>query len=253
MKIVSWNVNSIRARLHSVIPFLETASPDVVLLQELKCQDQNFPHEAFDHLGYNIETYGQKSNNGVAILSKYPIEDCLRGIPNFEDEQARYIEAFTNGVRVASLYAVNGQDLGTDKYDYKLRFYKALTDHMKILIDQEEVCLIGGDYNIAPADKDVYDAKKWQNRILVSDPERQAFQKLLNLGYKDAFRLFHHDIGPFTWWDYRSGSFDKNFGLRIDHFLISPEAADRSVNTIVHTKPRGDEKASDHAPIEIEL
>ncbi|WP_010302416.1 exodeoxyribonuclease III [Candidatus Odyssella thessalonicensis] len=249
MKIVTWNVNSIRARLENITTWLRENHPDVVLLQETKCQNHDFPQEAIEDCGYNIAIHGQKSYNGVAILSKFPLEDISCGLPTFaDDEQARYIEAVTNGVRVASVYVPNGGDVGSDKYHYKLSFLAALKDHLKATLLYEEAFVIGGDYNIAPTDDDVNDPKGWHEQILCSTPERKSLRAILNLGYSDAIRLHHHDKGPYTWWDYRSGSWAKDDGLRIDLLLLSPQAVDRLAGAGVDREPRGLEKASDHAP-----
>ena len=189
MKIATWNVNSVRARLPNVCEWLKEMRPEIVLLQEIKCQEGDFPREAIEDLGYNIAIAGQKTFNGVAILSHSPIEDVTIGLPNFpEDEQARYIEAFTGGVRVASVYVPNGQSVGSDKYDYKLKFLTHLREHLAQILTYEEACVIGGDYNIAPADEDVADPEAWRGEILCSDAERDHFHSLLHLGYYDAIR-----------------------------------------------------------------
>ena len=250
MKIVTWNVNSIRARLENITDWLRANHPDVVLLQETKCQDHDFPLEAIEDCGYNVARYGQKSYNGVAILSKHPIEDVVNGIPTFpEDEQARYIEAVTNGIRVASVYVPNGSDVGTEKYEYKLTFMARLKEHLKATLLFDEAFAIGGDYNIAPGDDDVNDVKGWHEQILCSTPERKSLRAILNLGYSDAIRVHHHGKGPYSWWDYRSGAWQKDDGLRIDLILLSPQAVDRLSGSGVDRDPRGLEKASDHAPV----
>jgi len=250
MKIVTWNVNSIRARLEIFIEWMAENQPEVMLLQEIKCEEHAFPLEAIEDLGYNIAIFGQKTFNGVAILSKYPLDDIQRGIPGFgEDAQARYIEAVTNGVRVASVYVPNGQNVDTEKYIYKLGFLEKLRQHLANTLEYEEAFVIGGDYNIAPADKDVADPKAWHEEVLCSTPERKAFNTLLNLGYHDAFRIHHPEDKIYSWWDYRSQAWPKNEGLRIDHLLLSPQATDRLQITGIDSKPRGKEKASDHAPV----
>lgn len=250
MKIVSWNVNSVRARLEILTDWLREHQPEVMLLQEIKCQAPAFPLEAIEDLGYNIAIYGQKTFNGVAILSKHPIEDVQCGLPSFEeDPQARYIEAVTNGVRVASVYVPNGQAVGTDKFAYKLIFLEKLRHHLQATLQYEEAFVIGGDYNIAPTDLDVADPAAWHGEILCSTLERKAFQALLNLGYHDAFRVNHPVEKIYSWWDYRSQAWPKNEGLRIDHLLLSPQAIDRLSNSGIDSAPRGKEKASDHAPV----
>lgn len=249
MKIVTWNVNSIRARLLNITQWLAKEKPDVVLLQETKCQNHDFPAEPLEDLGYNIAVHGQKSYNGVAILSKYPLEDVVCGLPTFaEDEQARYIEAVTNQVRVASVYVPNGNSVGSEKYDYKLIFLDRLRSHLKEILIHEEAIVVGGDYNIAPTDDDVNDPKAWHEEILCSTRERKALQSILHLGYQDAVRCLHEGKGPYSWWDYRSGAWPKNDGLRIDLLLISPQATDRLSGANVDSSPRGEDKASDHAP-----
>ena len=250
MKIVTWNVNSIRVRLPIVINWLQQHQPDVVLLQELKCLREAFPSQPFEDLGYNIAVHGQKTYNGVAILAKSPIEDISYGLPNFqEDIQARYIEAVVDKVRVASVYVPNGQEVNSQAYDYKLAFLRKLYLHLHQLLAYDEACIVGGDYNIAPTNEDVYDAQLWANKVLCSDQERRAFQALCHLGYQDAIRLCHQGVGPFTWWDYRASSFAANQGLRIDHLLVSPLAADCLQDCHVDIAPRAIEKSSDHAPV----
>lgn len=250
MKIVTWNVNSIRARLSNITSWLSQEHPDVVLLQEIKCQNQDFPREAIEDLGYNVAIHGQKSYNGVAILSKYPLEDVVCGLPTFSDtDHARYIEAVTNQVRVASVYVPNGNSVGSEKYDFKLTFLERLHAHLETLLSYEESVVIGGDYNIAPADEDVHDPKAWHEEILCSTVERKALRRILNLGYQDAVRILHPNTkGPYSWWDYRSGAWPKNEGLRIDLLLLSPQATDRLSGANTDSAPRGEEKASDHAP-----
>jgi len=249
-------VNSIRARLPIVEQFLRDTQPDVVCLQETKCVDNDFPKEVIEDLGYNIAHHGQKTFNGVAILSKFPLDDIVCGLPPFsEDEQARYIEAGVNigtdYFRIASVYVPNGQEVGSDKYAYKLNFLKALKIHASEFIKHGEKFLMAGDYNIAPEDKDVHDPKAWRDQVLCSTPERQAFYEILNLGYTDVFGF--ESPAPFTWWDYRGGSFEKNHGLRIDHILASPDAADRVSAMEVHKDVRALDKTSDHAPISVIL
>jgi exodeoxyribonuclease-3 len=254
VSISTWNVNSIRMRLSHLTQWLQDSSPDIVLLQELKCEAHNFPKTALEDLGYNVAIHGQKTFNGVAILAKSPLEDICYGLPTFpEDTQSRYIEAVIGNVRVASVYVPNGQEVGCDKYAYKLRFLEHLCQHMGTLLSYDETCVIGGDYNIAPHDADVYDPKAWGAGILCSPEERKAFRSLLNLGYADAMRIDHQGIGPFTWWDYRNRAFATNAGLRIDHLLLSPRATDNFVKTWVDGPLRGLDKPSDHAPVWCQL
>lgn len=250
LTIASWNVNSIRARLPLLIAWLKEKKPDIVLLQETKTINELFPQEEIEDLAYNIALSGQKTYNGVAILSKFPLEDITVGIPGFEDPQARYIEAVTHGVRVASVYVPNGGDLGLPSYTYKLSFLKQLYGHTHHLLTYDETLILGGDFNVAPSDEDVYDPQKWQNSILCSTPEREAFRALLGLGLIDGLRaLYPLDKSLYTWWDYRARGWEANHGLRIDHFLLSPQAADRLQSGEVEKSLRGCPKPSDHAPI----
>lgn len=259
-KIVSWNVNSIRARLALVLEWVTTVKPDIILLQELKCVDEAFPRTEFEDLGYNIAVSGQKSYNGVAILSKTPMEDVLTQLPgDEEDTQARYIEAVIGDIRVASIYVPNGQEVGSDKFHYKLKFLNRLYEHAHNLLKYEEKAVLSGDYNIAPEVADVYDPELIEkNRILCSLEERSAFRKFTHLGYVDALRqLFpsHETKGErlYTWWDYRAGSWQNDQGMRIDHFLISPQASKTLEAGAVEKAARGLKQPSDHAPVWIEL
>lgn len=250
MKIVTWNVNSVRARLENVVEWLRENQPDIVLLQETKCEDKDFPNTSFEDLGYNIALFGQKTYNGVAILAKSPIEDVSRGLPTFpEDENSRYIEAVVGTTRVASVYVPNGMAVDSDKYQYKLVFLEKLRQHLANLLFYEEACIIGGDYNIAPEIRDVGQPELWEGEILCSPLERQQFQSLLHLGYYDILRLHHEGTGPFSWWDYRSGAWQRDNGLRIDHLLASPLAVNFVQSSGVDKAPRAKEKASDHAPV----
>lgn len=259
MIIATWNINSVRSRLEHLLEWLRSFSPGVVLLQEIKCQNEQFPAEYVEDLGYNIAVHGQKSYNGVAILSKYPLEDISRELPgDGDDGSSRYIEAVTNGVRVASVYCPNGQDLGTEKYAYKMHYFDRLKDHMAQLLKYEEKIVIGGDYNIAPTDFDVYDVVKFRNRILSSPEERDKYRALLNLGYTDIIRAMNpaaatDNSSLYTWWDYRQGSWAQNKGLRIDHLLLSPQAADSAKRSGIDRDPRGKPKPSDHTPVWCEV
>lgn len=259
MKIASWNVNSIKARIPLVEAWLKSHQPDILLLQELKCTEETFPFEPFEDLGYNVIVFGQKSYNGVAIFSKMPLEDVRKGFLGFEDDQARYIEAFAGGIRVASLYVPNGMEVGSDKYAYKLAFMAALEKHMGELLILGEPLVIGGDYNIAPYPEDAHTPNLLRGeRILCSQAEVASLRRLLNLGTIDALRaLYPADTAPgknlFTWWDYRNSSYEQDKGFRIDHFLLSPQAADRLEEGGIDTAQRALEKTSDHAPIWIQL
>lgn len=254
MIIASWNVNSITARLQHVLSWLKTQAPDVLLLQELKTIEDNFPHMEFSALGYHTAVFGQKSWNGVAILSKHPITDIQKGLPgDTSDEQARYIEATVNDIRVASIYLPNGNPVDTDKYPYKLKWMDRLYTHVQTLLAQELPVVLGGDYNIIPEDKDCYNPKAWQEDALFRLESRQKFRKLIHLGLTDAFRVNNHDAHQYTFWDYQGGAWQNNAGIRIDHFLLSPQSADLLEECFIDTAPRGLEKASDHTPIVIKI
>ncbi len=257
LTIATWNVNSVKARLQHLLGWLAAEKPDIVLLQELKCVDDAFPAMEIEALGYNIATHGQKTYNGVAILSKFPLEDITRGLPGDEaDTQARYIEAVVSlpgaAMRVASVYVPNGQTADSDKFAYKLRFLERLEAHARQLVSYGEMLVIGGDYNIAPTDADVHNPAAWEGSVLTHDAVRGAFRRLLNLGLYDAHGLTNHQTlttNHYTWWDYRAGAFDKDDGLRIDHLLLSPQAADCLQACEVHKALRAMEKPSDHAPV----
>jgi exodeoxyribonuclease-3 len=250
MEIATWNVNSIKARLPNVLAWTKTSAPDILLLQEIKTVDEGFPRLEFEDLGYNVATHGQKTYNGVAILSKRPLDDVQRGLgEKGEDAEARYIEAFTGGLRVASVYVPNGQEVGSPKFSYKLEFLARLLSHAKSLLKTEEAIVIGGDYNVAPEDADAYDPDGWRGQVLCHPDERAAFRRLLNLGYIDAWRARHPGEQRWSWWDYRAGAWAKDHGLRIDHLLLSPQAVDRLNGVEIDRKPRGEDKASDHTPV----
>ena len=249
MKIAAWNVNSLRVRLPHLLDWLASTQPDVVGLQELKCVDEQFPFAELEAAGYHAVANGQKTYNGVAILSRHPIEDVSRDMSGFADEQKRVIAATINGVRVVNVYVVNGQELGTEKYAYKLRWLEALHDTLRDEMKMHSKLVVMGDFNIAPAPEDTHDPAIWEGKILCSEPERAAFQKLLALGLKDSFRLFAQPAQSFTWWDYRQAGFRRNLGLRIDHVLVSAALASQCVSCAVDTTPRKLERPSDHAPV----
>jgi exodeoxyribonuclease-3 len=260
MKIATWNVNSVRARIEHLLFWLKEANPDVVLLQEIKTLPEFFPREEVGDLGYNSLVLGQKSYNGVAILSKHIIEDTCEGLPTAgpHDQEARYVEAFTGGVRVASVYVPNGQAVGTPKFEYKLRFLENLTRHVQTLLTYDEALVIGGDYNIAPTDEDVHDPEKWHEEVMCSTVERKAFQEILKLGVLDALRVPYPEGGCekgdiYTWWDYRAGSWPKNNGLRIDHLLLSPQAASQFLQAGIDKDMRSLQRPSDHVPVWCQL
>ena len=258
-KIAAWNVNSIRSRIEHTIKWLKQFNPDILLLQEIKCTDKDFPYEALEDLGYNIAINGQKSYSGVAILSKSPLEDIITKLPGDDgDEQARYIEAVTGNIRIASIYVPNGTELGTDKFAYKLKFLDRLANHAKTLLSYDETFVLGGDYNIAPTDNDVYDPIRWAGKLHCTDDERTHLRRIINLGLTDINRALHppntvQGREMYSWWDYRSGAWPKNAGLRIDLLLGSPQAMDRVVGAGIDTEPRGWDKPSDHTPVWCEL
>ncbi len=253
MKIASWNVNSVKARLPRLLDYLNDSKIDVLCLQELKVVDEAFPREEVEALGYHVETHGQKTYNGVAILSKSPIENVMRGLPgNEEDEQSRYIQATIDGIRVASIYLPNGNPVDTEKFPYKLRWMDHLIAHASALLQDEIPTVLAGDYNIIPQDEDCYDAKAWEGDALTQPDSRHRFRQLLNMGYSDAFRTFTPDVN-YTYWDYQRGAWQKDNGIRIDHHLLSPEATDMLQNVGIDKGPRGQERPSDHTPIWIDL
>ena len=254
MKIASWNVNSIKARLPRVTEWLSEFQPDVALFQELKCIDDNFPRMEIEDLGYNVATHGQKTYNGVAILSKYPIEDVMVGLPgDDEDEQARYLEATVNNVRVASIYLPNGNPFPGPKFDYKIGWMDRLVARAKELMTLEEYLVLGGDYNVCPKDEDCYDMNRFADDALIQPESRDRYYTLLNLGLTDALRVFYPSGTNYTYWDYQAGAWQKDNGVRIDHLLLSPTTADKLIKCDVDRTPRGKEKPSDHTPIWCEL
>ncbi len=258
MKIATWNVNSVRARLDAVLVWLKQANPDVVGLQELKCQEEQFPREAFEALGYNCAVHGQKTYNGVAILSKRPLEDVTPRLKGDDaDEQSRYLEVLVSGdkgvVRVASIYAPNGNPFPGPKFDYKLAWLERLHRHAGALLRNEEAVVLMGDYNIIPEDKDAHNPKAWLKDALFQPESKAALRRIENLGYTDAFRALHPEAGHYTFWDY-FGSWERDNGIRIDHLLLSPQAMDRLEACGIDRQVRGDsEKPSDHVPVWVEL
>ena len=257
MKIVTYNINGIKARLHALPDWLRETEPDVVLLQEIKSVDENFPREIFEDLGYSVETHGQKSFNGVAILSKLPLEDVSRGLPGDEqDEQARWIEATVMGdvpVRVCGLYLPNGNPTPGPKYDYKLSWMARLEDRARELISSEEPALMAGDYNIIPQDEDAARPEVWQDDALARPESRAAFRRILNLGFTEAFRAQTTTPGHYSFWDYQAGAWNRNDGIRIDHFLLTPACADLMTDCRIESEVRGREKPSDHVPVWLDL
>ncbi len=259
--IATWNVNSVKARLSNVLAWLESNPVDILLLQELKCETDAFPAMEFEDRGYNLAIHGQKTYNGVAICSKFPLEDVMRGLPEISsrlrgeevDAQARYIEALVNipnGVlRVASAYIPNGQEVGSDKFLYKLNFLDRLYAHWQERLAWNEMAVLGGDFNVAPEAIDVHDPKAWEGNILFHPEERARLRALLHLGLYDAFRVKHPTTQQFSWWDYRGGGYERGIGARIDHLLLSGIAVDKLSDVAIDESPRGQEKPSDHAPV----
>ncbi|KQP92004.1 MULTISPECIES: exodeoxyribonuclease III [unclassified Methylobacterium] len=261
MRIATWNVNSIKQRVGHLVGFLDDAKPDVVCLQELKCQDEGFPRAEIEAAGYAVETLGQKAYNGVALLVRAPLamSEIRRGLPGDDtDEQARYIEALISGegvrpVRVASIYLPNGNPVDTPKYPYKLGFLERLRAHARALRETEEALVLAGDYNVIPEPEDAADPEAWRADALFLPQSRAAFRALLAEGFTDAVRACDPRPGLYSFWDYQAGAWNRNAGIRIDHLLLSPQAADRLVSASVQKHLRGLEKPSDHVPVTVEL
>ncbi len=255
MKIASWNVNSLNVRLPHLEQWLQDAAPDVVGLQETKLEDSRFPDAVLAGLGYRSVFAGQKTYNGVALLARgHALEDVQIGIPAFEDAQQRAIAATVDGIRIVNLYVVNGQDLGTEKYDYKLRWLDAVHGWLAGEIKRHPKLVVMGDFNIAPDDRDVHDPAIWNDdSILTSTAERAALKRLLDLGLHDAYRLHHSEGGFFSWWDYRQAGFRRNLGLRIDLTLVSDGLRDKTTAADIDREPRTWERPSDHAPVWVEI
>jgi len=258
VKIATWNVNSIKARLGHVLDWLKAAAPDVVLLQELKGVAENFPLMEIEDAGYAAAVAGQKTYNGVAILSRTPLEDVTIGLPGDDsDSQARYVEAVTRldgrMVRIASIYLPNGNPVDTEKFTYKLRWMDRLTDHARALLALEEPVVLGGDYNVIPEDGDVWEPDLWRDDALFRMEVRRKFREILNLGYTESYRALHSELGRYSFWDYQGGAWQKDNGLRIDHLLLSPQAADLLVACGIDKSPRDKAKPSDHTPVWCEL
>lgn len=254
ISLATFNINSIKARLPNLLAWLKESPVDILLLQELKCVDEAFPAMELEDLGYNLAIHGQKTYNGVAICSKFPLDDVIRGLPEADgDDHARYIEAVASipgGVlRVASAYVPNGQDVASDKFPYKLRFFERLKLHWERTLTYNEPAVLGGDFNCAPLPLDVYDPKALDGTVCYHPAERERLRALFNLGMYDAFRVLHPDAKQYSWWDYRAAGYERNHGLRIDHLLLSGMAADRLTECHIDETPRQAEKPSDHAPV----
>ena len=257
MKIATWNVNSINARLETVLKWFEQAAPDVACLQEIKCVDEKFPAEAFERLGYNVAVHGQKSYNGVALLSKTPLEDVRKGLPGDEgDDHARYIEAVISGprpVRVAGIYLPNGNPIGTEKFAYKLDWMDRLNVHARTLLALEEPLVLAGDYNVIPGEADCENPAAWLGDALFQPESRAAWRSLQWLGLTEAYLAADGAPHGYTFWDYQAGAWQRNNGIRIDHALLSPQAADLLTEVTIHRDVRGWDKPSDHVPVVVEL
>ena len=251
MKIATWNVNSLKVRLPHLLDWLASEQPDAVCLQELKCEDKAFPLAEIEAAGYHAVFNGQKTYNGVAILSKLLPQDVQRDIPGFADEQKRIIAATIGDVRVISAYVVNGQAVGSEKFAYKMDWLAALTAWVQDELTRHPKLVLAGDYNIAPEDRDAH--PDWKDEIHVSAPERKAFRRLLDLGLADAFRLFEQPEKIYSWWDYRMMAFRRNFGMRIDHLLLSQALVPQATRCWVDKAPRKLERPADHAPVLVEL
>jgi exodeoxyribonuclease III len=267
MKIATWNVNSIRSRLTHVLDWLETGAADVLCVQETKVVDADFPRAPFEEHGYHLYTFGQKSYNGVALMSRFPLQDVTCGFsPVLEaagiesdeatqfDEQKRVITALVEpGFRIVNLYVPNGSSVGSEKYDYKLRWFQVLGQYLDCLKQHESQILMCGDFNIALEDRDIYNPENKSSHIMSSPTEREALQKILDLGFADVFRKFTEELGHYSWWDYRAASFQRNMGWRIDHHYLTPELYKKAVACTIDQAPRSLTQPSDHTPVIVEL
>lgn len=253
IKIATWNVNSLRVRLPHVINWLEVNQPDMLALQETKVEDQNFPVEVLKAAGYQAVYAGQKTYNGVAILSREAATDVDVENPFFADPQRRIIAATINGIRLINLYVPNGESVGSAKYEYKLLWIEKMAEYLQQQLQRYSKLAVVGDFNIAPDDRDVHDPEQWQGSVLCSEPERLGLQDWLKLGLTDAFRLFEQETGHFSWWDYRAAAFRRNLGLRIDHILISQALIPACSSCIIDKTPRKLERPSDHTPVLLQL
>lgn len=249
MRIASWNVNSLKVRLEQVLEWLQAHQPDVLGLQETKLTDANFPAETFRELGYHVSFSGQPTYNGVALISREPQADVITDLDGLDDHQRRVLGATIGGIRVLDLYVPNGQAVGTEKYAYKLHWLEQLQHQLAIELARHPRCVVMGDFNIAPDDRDVHDPEEWAGKVLCSEPERAALQKVLDLGFTDTFRLFDQPEGVYSWWDYRAAGFRRNRGLRIDLVLASKDLAPSCSHSTVDVEPRRNERPSDHAPV----
>ena len=253
MKIATWNVNSLRVRLPQVLDWLQRQRPDVLCVQETKIEDKDFPHAAINEAGYEVVYCGQKTYNGVAIISRDTPDAVVTALPGAEDVQKRLIVATVGGVRIINVYVPNGAAVGSEKYAYKLDWLQRLTDYLAAELERHALVAVLGDYNIAPEDRDVHDPGAWEGSVLVSDEEREAWRGLRVLGLADVFRQFEQPEGSYSWWDYRAAAFRRNMGLRIDHILCNAPLAQRCQACYIDTEPRRLPRPSDHAPVVAEL
>ncbi len=253
MKLASWNVNSLKVRLPQVLSWLETAQPDILGLQETKLTDENFPAETFRALGYHIAFAGQKTYNGVAVLSREPLADPITDIPAFTDPQRRVLAVTVGDLRFINLYVPNGQTVGSEKYAYKLDWLAALREWLGEELEHHKQVAVVGDFNVAPEDRDVHDPEAWREQVLCSTPEREALRALTELGLADSYRRFEQPPATFSWWDYRMNNFRRNRGLRIDLILTSAALSERLGGSAIDRDPRTWERPSDHAPVFCEL
>jgi len=247
MQVTTWNVNSLNVRLPHVLHYLDEHSPDILALQETKTPDEKFPHAEIEDTGYQVCFSGQKTYNGVTILSRSPAEDVITDIPGFDDPQRRLLAATMDGVRIVNIYIPNGQEVNSQKYAYKLQWLTAFESFLKQQLSTYGKLIVLGDFNIAPANIDIYNPKRWQNKIMCSDAEQDQFRRFLQLGLTDAVRVLHPEEAMYSWWDYRLNAFPRGWGLRIDHVLAS--LAMKPVDAGVHVDERGRERPSDHAPV----
>lgn len=253
MRIVTWNVNSIRARENRVLNWLERARPDVLCMQEIKCLEEQFPFDGFEALGYDLTIHGQKTYSGVAIATLDRPENVEANLPWPDDDQARGLALTVGGVRIVDLYVPNGSEIGSDKYAYKLAWLDRLRDWLHAQHSVDAPLLLCGDFNIAPDDRDVHDPEASLEQVLCSTPERERLQALTAWGLVDAYRHFHDEAGAYTWWDYRGAMFQRGLGLRIDHHLVTPSLLDRAEDVLIDVEERGGDKPSDHAPVTLVL
>jgi exodeoxyribonuclease III len=253
LKLASWNVNSLKIRLDQVLDWLESTKTDILALQETKLIDENFPLSVFAERGYHVVYAGQKTYNGVAIISRFPITDVVTDLVDYHDPQRRIMTATIGDLRLINLYVPNGAAVGSDKYEYKLSWLEKITHFIQQQLTAYPKLAVVGDFNIAPEDKDVHDPAEWNGSVLVSPPERQAFFDLLALGLTDSFRLFQQEEMLFSWWDYRAAGFRRNRGLRIDHILLSSPLAENCLTSQIDKTPRKSERPSDHAPVWVEI